>query len=219
MSALIGGLAGAVEITCSYPLEYTKVSMQLYSKLNQKGALKVARDTVKKRGPLGLYKGYNCMLLFAMPKSYVRFGVYDYMRNNVLHNYEKTNPLLTSMFCGMAAGLSEGLVVMTPSENIKIKMIHDTFMPKRKYKNLFQGIYKISKQQGMQGLWKGSGVTGIKLLVNNAIHFPVFHILQNKIRPYFNESLSPVRDMTAGAATGVLSVIVTQPLDVVKTNL
>lgn len=40
------------------------------------GALGVMKDAIKTNGPLGLYKGYSALLLFSVPKNYVRFGTY-----------------------------------------------------------------------------------------------------------------------------------------------
>jgi solute carrier family 25 citrate transporter 1 len=53
MHALFGGIAGAMEITCTYPTEYTKTVMQLYPEINKLGAVKCAVDTIKTRGALG----------------------------------------------------------------------------------------------------------------------------------------------------------------------
>ena len=53
MSALFGGFAGAMEITCTYPTEYTKTVMQLYPEINKKGAVNCAIDTLKARGITG----------------------------------------------------------------------------------------------------------------------------------------------------------------------
>jgi solute carrier family 25 citrate transporter 1 len=76
LSACIGGLTGAIEISCTYPTEYTKTVMQLYPKENAKGAMGVIRETMKERGFFGLYRGYSALLMFSVPKNYVRFGTF-----------------------------------------------------------------------------------------------------------------------------------------------
>ena len=50
MNALIGGITGAIEISITYPTEYTKTVMQLYPEINKKGAINVVRDTIKEGG-------------------------------------------------------------------------------------------------------------------------------------------------------------------------
>jgi len=68
-SALIGGITGAIEISITYPTEYTKTVMQLYTEQNKKGAFGVIRDTYKSNGFFGLYRGYSALLMFSVPKN------------------------------------------------------------------------------------------------------------------------------------------------------
>ena len=104
-------------------MEFTKVIMQLYSKYNQLGAWNVMKQTVRKDGFFGLYKGYNLMLTAAIPKAYVRFGVFEYLRQKWLTGDSPLN----AVAAGAVAGALEGLCVHTPVENMKIKLIHDRF--------------------------------------------------------------------------------------------
>ena len=76
MSALIGGITGAIEISITYPTEYVKTCMQLYPEINKKGAISYTKETVSTKGFFGLYKGYSALLLFSVPKNYVRFGFF-----------------------------------------------------------------------------------------------------------------------------------------------
>ena len=50
--------------------------MQLSKEKQAMGAVGVVKEAVKKSGPFGLYKGYSALLLFSVPKNYVRFGTY-----------------------------------------------------------------------------------------------------------------------------------------------
>ena len=54
--------------------------MQLYKEKNRMGAVNVMKDTVKTNGFFGLYRGYSALLMFSVPKNYVRFGTYSYMQ-------------------------------------------------------------------------------------------------------------------------------------------
>jgi len=73
---LPGGITGAIEISITYPTEYTKTVMQLYPEKNNLGAMNLVRETMKSNGFFGLYRGYSALLLFSIPKNYVRFGTY-----------------------------------------------------------------------------------------------------------------------------------------------
>lgn len=125
LSALIGGVTGAIEISCTYPTEYTKTVMQLYPEKNAMGAINVIKDTVKTSGPTGLYKGYSALLMFSIPKNYVRFGAYTYVQENILTEKTRKNNFL----CGICAGASEAVLVVTPQETLKTRLIHDKLSP------------------------------------------------------------------------------------------
>jgi len=72
-------LTGAIEISITYPTEYTKTVMQLYPEINKKGAINLVKDTIKTKGIFGMYRGYSALLLFSMPKNGVRFGTFAYV--------------------------------------------------------------------------------------------------------------------------------------------
>ena len=45
---------------------------------NKMGALNLVRQTMADQGYFGMYRGYSALLLFSIPKNYVRFGAYQY---------------------------------------------------------------------------------------------------------------------------------------------
>lgn len=151
LSALIGGLTGAIEISCTYPTEYTKTVMQLFPEKNKMGAVNVIKDTYRTNGAMGLYKGYSALLMFSVPKNYVRFGTYTYVQENILTEKTRRNNFL----CGICAGAMEAVMVVTPQETLKTRLIHDKLSAKPQYRNLFHGIYSIIQAQGPAGCYKG----------------------------------------------------------------
>jgi len=132
-------------------------------------------------------------------------------------NVFTTQSVLNTTICGAVAGAVEGLIVHTPVENMKIKLIHDRFKNPPQFKNMFHGIYKVSKDQGFKGLSSGGFITMCKEGSNHAIRFPLFLGLQKFFTPYFKSNV--LRDLSVGSMTGVLCVLLNQPLDVLKTNI
>ena len=53
---IAGGVSGAIEICCTYPLEFTKTVSQLDK--GSGGAWGVVKNTMKTEGPLGFYRGF-----------------------------------------------------------------------------------------------------------------------------------------------------------------
>jgi len=50
--------------------------MQLYPERNKLGAINLVKNTMAEQGYFGLYRGYSALLLFSIPKNYVRFGAF-----------------------------------------------------------------------------------------------------------------------------------------------
>lgn len=59
---------------------------------------------------LGFYRGYSALLVFSVPKNSVRFGTYNYVKQNWL----KENTKLNNFTCGLLAGAAESTLVVTP---------------------------------------------------------------------------------------------------------
>lgn len=74
--------------------------------------------TVKERGVSGLYRGVGAMVLGTAAKAGVRFCVYDYFRDLLADSEGRLSPI-RSLGAGLAAGVSEAVLVVTPSETIK----------------------------------------------------------------------------------------------------
>ena len=52
--------------------------MQLHPEMNAMGINSFVKNSYNDHGILGFYRGYSSLLLFSVPKNYVRFGAYSY---------------------------------------------------------------------------------------------------------------------------------------------
>ena len=90
VALISGGIAGGIELTCTWPSEYCKTLLQLQRTMpdgtkEYKGMFDCAKQQVMRHGPIGLYRGYLPALLFAMPKAGVRFGAFQFFQNNMIN--------------------------------------------------------------------------------------------------------------------------------------
>ena len=70
-----GGIAGGLEILCTFPTEYVKTQIQLDEKAAKPkytGPIDCAAKTVKGHGFLGLYRGLSSLLYGSIPKASIR---------------------------------------------------------------------------------------------------------------------------------------------------
>ena len=121
VSGLIGGVVGAIEISCTYPTEYLKTVLQIDKSKYNLGMLGLAKETYRTNGLMGFYRGYTALLMFSVPKNSVRFAGFEFASTNIFTGKNQMN----TFGCGLVAGFSEAVLVVTPQETLKTKLIHD----------------------------------------------------------------------------------------------
>jgi len=217
-SIISGGITGGIEICITYPTEYLKTQMQLYKEFSHKGMIQTAKSTFQNYGISGFYKGLPVLLFFSIPKTGVRFGANQFLKNNVFTDF-KTNRM-SNFLAGVGAGVTEAIFVVTPQETLKTKLIHDRFQPTQQYKGLFDGISKIYAAQGFSGIYRGAIPTIIRQGSNQGVRFLVYEEGKKVFSSLFGMSESATFiTFISGAVAGAASVFANTPVDVVKTQM
>ncbi|XP_059910375.1 tricarboxylate transport protein B, mitochondrial [Gadus macrocephalus] len=219
---LAGGLAGGIEICITFPTEYVKTQLQLDERANPpkyKGVGDCVRQTVQGHGVRGLYRGLSSLVYGSIPKSAVRFGVFEFLSNRARDasgRLDSTKGLL----CGLGAGVMEAVLVVCPMETIKVKFIHDQTSANPKYKGFYHGVREIINTQGLRGTYQGLTATVLKQGSNQAIRFYVMTSLRNWYKgDNPNKYINPLLTGLFGAVAGAASVFGNTPLDVIKTRM
>lgn len=172
---IAGGITGGIEICITYPTEYVKTQLQLDEKGDRKkykGIVDCVKKTVQERGVLGLYRGLSVLVYGSIPKSAVRFGSFEFLKQNMVDENGNLTTL-SKLLCGLGAGVSEAIFAVTPMETIKVKFINDQRSAKPKYRGFFHGVVSIVKDFGIGGIYKGLTATILKQGSNQAIRFYV----------------------------------------------
>lgn len=212
---IAGGITGGIEICITYPTEYVKTQMQLYPDDAKKGLKYIISSTYQKYNVFGFYRGLSALVLFSIPKTASRFGSNEWLKNHVFK--EKTR--LNTFLAGLGAGMFEATLVVTPAETLKVKLIHDRFQEKPKYRGLFHGIYTIVKQQGIGGCYKGLFPTILKQGSNQGVRFLVYEDTKKFMLANFGFLPTVVNMLISGGIAGAASVFANTPVDVIKTNM
>ena len=147
---LSGGLSGGLEIVITYPLEFIKNSLQ-----TQPGRYAGPRDALvsnlRAHGPTVLYRGIPSWLLFAFPRSAIRFTVFDQTAaaldtqmgiageagGAAAGGSARTGGdggaarqrVVRDLLAGIVAGVVEAFTCLTPNQNLAIKLTHDANLP------------------------------------------------------------------------------------------
>jgi len=147
---IAGGITGWIEAFSTWPAEYMKTQMQL--KQNEKSMshfFNALGKQVKTNGFFSLYKGITPVIAIGIPKSAIRFSVYEGTNQKI------GNPFIS----GIIAGGIESALVGIPSETLKTRMIENNC-----------GI-----KEGLKGgLYQGSSATIIRHSLTQGTRFVAF---------------------------------------------
>ena len=215
-----GGISGGIGICITYPTEFVKTQLQLDEKVGKyKGIVDCARQTVQERGVRGLYRGLPVLLLGSIPKSAVRFGAFEFFKNQAVGPNGNLAPGMR-LLCGLGAGIAEAVLAVTPSETVKVKFIADRRREKPVYRNLVHGLRTIIATEGIKGTYQGLTATMMRQGSNQAIRFSVMESCKNWYRQ--GDTSRPVPKLMVGifgGFAGACSMSGNTPLDVVKTRI
>ena len=188
---------------------------QLYPQWAKQGAKAAAKETVSTHGVRGLYRGLSVLLVFSVPKTGIRFGSKEFYDKTFFQTPSKWGTFLS----GALAGTTEALLVVTPMETLKVKLIHDRFQAVPKYSSLLNGISTIYASQGFKGIYMGPLPTVLRQSSNQAIRFSVYGEVKAKLDEIGPNWPLTLKTALSGAIAGAASVLGNNPIDVVKTNM
>jgi solute carrier family 25 citrate transporter 1 len=200
---------------------------------------------VRTHGVAGLYVGFPAWLIFSGPKAAIKFSVYEVegdfppslfalnqknlpprfhipnlklLKDTVAFGRE-LNPALADAVGGLVAGVAEAAFGQTPNQAISTKMLHDASPAgSQRFRSFSHAVQLIYAEHGViKGFFCGLEPAVIKGALTNGIRFPIFGALKRLMQDG-DECLSPLpphKAALAGAAAGIVSAIVTQPIDTI----
>lgn len=116
---------------------------------------------------------------------------------------------------GVAGGVAKTIVA--PLERVKI-----LFQTRSEFHNigLLASFRRIAKTEGLLGFYRGNGASVARIVPYAALHYMAYEQYRRHIDYNFpNMGSGPVVDLLAGSLSGGTAVLVTYPLDLVRTKL
>lgn len=222
-----GAAAGAVEVLLTMPFEVTKTRMQLGLAHVPKGAPSTMpppptpstvfasmANTVRASGPLGLWYGVKPQMVQVVGKTAIRFSAFERIKAAIPNDAPKP---LRALLPGLAAGVLEGALWVAPTERLKLLRQAEVASKTQLHGSMLGSLRIVVENEGVAGLWRGAWPTVLRNALANGTRFAIFGGALESLReawPAGGSWHAPV----AGALTGVMSTILTNPLDVVKTR-
>jgi len=208
-------LAGSMSGTCStllfQPLDVLKTRLQ--SSAIRSSMRCEANAVMTADGLQGLWRGVLPSLYRTVPGVGLYFSSMHWMRYNVFNGKPNAGQ---SLLIGAAARTFAGSV-MIPFTVVKTRMESGAFQ----YRSVFTALSSILCAEGLRGLTRGLGPTLARDVPFSSLYLAFYDLLKKEVTSNTRlASISPeVAHMAAGLGAGLLASLVTQPADVVKTQM
>lgn len=223
---LSGGIAGFFECTCCHPLDTIKVRMQLGGDFSKLGPISTWLRIVRGEGVFALYKGYGAVVPAIIPKMALRFAAFEAYRDQLKKVYNSSRTATVNFVAGLGAGITEAVVVVNPSEVVKIRLqAQKRLSPPAgsggvaaSYHGAFHALRSIVANEGIGALYRGVLLTAARQATNQAANFTVYNELKRLVGGS-EKSIAPPVHLLIGFISGAVGPIVNAPLDAVKTRI
>jgi len=248
LRAISGSVASALSITLLYPLETIRTRLQVDSTLAANSSFVLIYKIGKREGLGGLYKGWFSLVVALMALNFVYFYCFHGLRRWVTSSIDgdwimgslrdestgegsSMNKVVIDLVSGFLAGVVAVLVTgplwlvntRLKLQGVKIGKAGDGNVPAKQYEGILHCMYKISTDEGILTLWKGT-FTSIILSLNPAIQLGVYEMLK---RHYFLRAGVTGSDGT-GISSGAsfvnsflakfIATVLTYPIQVLQTR-
>ncbi|KAF2719466.1 succinate/fumarate mitochondrial transporter-like protein [Polychaeton citri CBS 116435] len=228
---IAGGGAGMMEALACHPLDTIKVRMQLSRRARQPGAkrrgfIKTGMEISRKETPLALYKGLGAVMTGIVPKMAIRFTSYEWYKQ-LLARQDGIIGGGANFTAGLAAGVTEAVLVVCPMEVIKIRLqgqYHSMADPLDipKYRNAAHALYTVVKEEGVSALYRGVSLTALRQGTNQAANFTAYTELKDYIQKRRSDPTAPLpgwQTAFIGLISGAVGPFSNAPIDTIKTRL
>ncbi len=190
-NALLGAIAGGLEVTVNQPLVTIKNSLQQ--------RLPIAFDRT-------LYKGYMVNAGSMGPITAAQVTVYALIKKQ-FESHGRALSDAQNLGAGFAAGAVSGLV-SGPAELIMLKQ-------KNSGKTLQQAFTDVMRQKGVAGLWRGFVPAAMRDGGFTMGYLALGDVFKNPIKKIVHDER--LASLTAGICAGLVVAPPTHPFDTIKT--
>ncbi|XP_078052851.1 mitochondrial 2-oxoglutarate/malate carrier protein [Augochlora pura] len=214
---LFGGTAGMAATCFVQPLDLIKNRMQLSG--TKTSTISIVSSIVKREGILAFYSGLSAGLLRQGTYTTTRLGIYNWLFEIASKNNQ--SGFLVKALIGSAAGCV-GAFVGTPAEVALIRMTADGRLPaaeRRNYKNVFNALVRILREEGVLALWRGTIPTMGRAMVVNAAQLASYSQTKEVLinTGYFEENIK--LHFVSSMISGLVTTAASMPVDIAKTRI
>uniref|UniRef100_A0A7S2WJZ8 Mitochondrial 2-oxoglutarate/malate carrier protein n=2 Tax=Mucochytrium quahogii TaxID=96639 RepID=A0A7S2WJZ8_9STRA len=223
-----GGLAACLASSCIHPIDLTKVRLQLAGENIKPGQAKpttigVIRNALATEGISGLYSGLSAALTRQATYGTARIGLHRTFSNYLVElNGGAEIPFWQKTLSGLSSG-AIAVCIGTPFDVALVRMQADGTKPvaeRRNYKNVFDALIRISKQEGVSGLWRGLAPNILRGMSMNVGMLTCYdEAKQMIVANVTHDADSLPTKLASSAVAGFCCAFLSLPFDMIKSRL
>ncbi|XP_037477981.1 mitochondrial uncoupling protein 3 [Triticum urartu] len=213
--------AAAAEVS-TFPLDALKTRLQLHRSTGVGGGgggvVRVAGELVRDGG---LYRGLSPAVLRHLFYTPLRIVGYEHLRSSLAGGGREVG-LLEKAGAGGASGVA-AQVVASPADLIKVRMQADSRLLAQgiqpRYTGILDAFTKITRAEGLLGLWKGVGPNAQRAFLVNMGELTCYDQAKHFIIRKQISDDNLYAHTLASVASGLCATTLSCPADVIKTRM
>ncbi|KAJ1378364.1 Mitochondrial carrier protein, partial [Sesbania bispinosa] len=211
------GLSVAVATAITHPLDVLKVRLQMQL-VGQKGPLsgmgQLFFRLVKNEGPKSLYLGLTPALTRSVVYGGLRLGLYEPSKYACDFAFGSSNVLVK-----IASGMFSGAIstaLTNPIEVLKVRLQMSSDMRKG---GAILELQRTVSEEGIKALWKGVGPAMARAAALTASQLATYDETKQILVKWTSLEEGFHLHLISSTVAGILSTLITAPIDMVKTRL
>lgn len=223
-SSLLSGFSFLCSI-CLHPLNVLTVRQQSDAVSNRNASfIRIALTTYHSIGIRGLFRGCLPLTVMEVPSSLVYYSVYEYSREMMSVEINKTHPtmhgakqeLLIASSCGVLCNVLS-LLIYNPAEVVASRMM--IAKSSRRNISMAEMIGRVYSEHGLSGFYRGYLPNLLTGTVWTASWWFAYGVYRRFAPERLQRSNVLLFDGLGGLTAGVVAVSLSHPLDTLKTRI
>lgn len=226
VAAIVGGLV-------THPIDVVKVRQQLFGMKDGFGVgsswvaqkrtaslFNVSRSIIEHEGVKGLFQGASAGMLRQATFVGTKFVLYEQLKP-LARNQRGQVSFPARLMCGLGAGFGAA-IIGNPFDLAMVRMQADGRLPeefRRNYKNGFDAVLRIAREEGVLTLWRGSAATIARGSIITASQLAFYDQSKYELAKLGLISHGPWNCVVASVIASVAAGLASNPFDVAKSRL
>uniref|UniRef100_A0A8C5MAV2 Uncoupling protein 2 n=1 Tax=Leptobrachium leishanense TaxID=445787 RepID=A0A8C5MAV2_9ANUR len=220
------GTAACIADLFTFPLDTAKVRLQIQGETKApvnmqsaqyRGVFGTISTMVKTEGPRSLYNGLVAGLQRQMSFASVRIGLYDSVKQFYTKGSEHVG-IGSRLLAGCTTG-AMAVAVAQPTDVVKVRFqAQANVSNSKRYKGTMEAYKTIAKEEGMRGLWKGTGPNITRNALVNCTELVTYDLIKEALMKYNLMTDNFPCHFTSAFGAGFCTTVIASPVDVVKTR-